>query len=371
MRTRLMVLLSVGLLVSSLPAAAQFYTQHNLVSDDPAVPADRFDPHLVNAWGLVSSATSPWWSANNGTATSTLYDGNGVPRALVVTIPGAPTGTVFNGNAAAFIVSSGAAAGPARFIFATEDGAIVGWNPAVRPTDAVIAADRSAAGAVYKGLAIDSATAGTRLYATDFHNGAVDVFDASFNLVGSFTDRRLPHGYAPFGIQNVNGTLYVTFARQDKARHDDVPGKGRGFVDAFDTSGTLLRRVALRGQLNSPWGVALAPPTFGAFANDLLIGNFGDGRITAFDPLSVRRNGEMQPKGQLRAADCSTLSIDGLWALQFGNGTGSGSKDTLYFTAGPDGETHGLLGTLVPAAAPTNCSGHDDEGDDDQGGDDD
>ena len=188
---------------------------------------------------------------------------------------------------------------------------------------------------------------------------------------GSFTDRRLPHGYAPFGIQNVNGTLYVTFARQDKARHDDVPGKGRGFVDAFDTSGTLLRRVASRGQLNSPWGVALAPPTFGAFANDLLIGNFGDGRITAFDPLSVRRNGEMQPKGQLRAADCSTLSIDGLWALQFGNGTGSGSKDTLYFTAGPDGETHGLLGTLVPAAAPTNCSGHDDEGDDDQGGDDD
>ena len=145
MRTRLMVLLSVGLLVSSLPAAAQFYTQHNLVSDDPAVPADRFDPHLVNAWGLVSSATSPWWSANNGTGTSTLYDGNGVPRALVVTIPGAPTGTVFNGNAAAFIVSSGAAAGPARFIFATEDGAIAGWNPAVRPTDAVIAADRSAA----------------------------------------------------------------------------------------------------------------------------------------------------------------------------------------------------------------------------------
>jgi len=247
MRTRLMVLLSVGLLVSSLPAAAQFYTQHNLVSDGPAVPADRFDPNLVNAWGLVSSATSPWWSANNGTATSTLYDGNGVPRALVVTIPGAPTGTVFNGSNAAFIVSRGAAAGPARFIFATEDGVIAGWNPAVRPTEAVIAADRSAAGAVYKGLAIDSATAGTRLYATDFHNGVVDVFDASFNLVGSFTDRRLPHGYAPFGIQNVNGTLYVTFARQDKARHDDVPGKGRGFVDAFDTSGTLLRRVPRAG----------------------------------------------------------------------------------------------------------------------------
>jgi hypothetical protein len=244
MKMRWIALFSLGLLASAVPARAQYYAQTNLVADE-AGKATFVDPHLVNPWGLVSSATSPWWSANNGTLTSTLYDGNGVARPLVVTVPGPPTGIVFNGGPG-FVVRNGAAAGPARFIFATEDGKIAGWNPAVRPTDAVVAADRSAAGAVYKGLAIDSATAGTRLYATDFHNGVVDVFDSAFNYVGSFTDDRLPQRYAPFGIQNVNGTLYVTFAKQDKAMHDDLAGKHRGFVDAFDTSGHLLRRVASR-----------------------------------------------------------------------------------------------------------------------------
>ena len=355
MRTRLLSLLSLGLLAVSSPAAAQHYLQTNLVSDE-AGKARFQNPHLVNAWGLVSSATSPWWVANNGTLTSTLYDGNGVARSLVVTIPGPPTGVVFNGRAS-FVVHSGTASGPARFIFATEDGKIAGWNPAVPAagsTQATVGTDQSKRGAVYKGLAIASTTAGDFLYATDFHNGAVDMFDASFNLVGSFTDGRLPHGYAPFGIQNIGGVLYVTFARQDKAAHDDVPGKGRGFVDAFDTSGHFIQRVASRGSLSSPWGIALAPATFGAFAGDLLIGNFGDGAIHAFDPVATgpNPNGQLHSKGQLLTATCDPLIIDGLWALQFGNGSGSGSKDTLYFTAGPEEESHGLFGNLVPIAGP-------------------
>ena len=360
MQKRFVLMVSLGVLASAASARAQSYTQHNLVSDGVAVPADRFDPNLVNAWGLVASSSSPWWSANNGSATSTLYDGAGVPRPLVVGIPGAPTGIVFNGTMG-FVVRSGTAAAPARFIFATEDGAIAGWAPGVRLTLAIVAADRSSSGAVYKGLASGSTPSGASfLYATDFHNGVVDIFDSAFARVGSFTDHRLPRGYAPFGIQNVGGTLYVTFAKQDAARHDDVAGAGHGFVDAFDLAGHLVRRVASRGRLNSPWGITVAPATFGAFAGDLLIGNFGDGKINAFDPPSTSGDDELRRKGQLRSAACQPLSIDGLWALQFGNGAGSGSKDTLYFTAGPDGEKHGLLGMIVPAPAPDRCD--DDEG---------
>ena len=362
MRTRLLSLIPLGLLAVSSPAAAQHYLQTNLVSDEQG-KARFTDAHLVNSWGLVSSATSPWWVANNGTLTSTLYDGNGVARTLVVTIPGPPTGVVFNGGAG-FIVSSGTASGPARFIFATEDGKIAGWNPnvpAAGSTQATVGSDQSRRGAVYKGLAIATTTAGDFLFATDFHNGAVDMFDSSFKLVGSFTDGRLPHGYAPFGIQTIGAVLYVTFARQDKAGHDDVPGKGRGFVDAFDTSGSLLQRIASRGSLNSPWGIALAPATFGAFAGDLLIGNFGDGTIHAFAPVAAGPNGQLQSKGQLLTETCAPLVIDGLWALQFGNGSGSGSRDALYFTAGPEEESHGLFGNLVPVAGPV-CAQPDDDG---------
>jgi len=348
MRTRLLWLV----LAVSSPVFAQHYLQTNLVSDEPG-NARFTDAHLVNAWGLVSSATSPWWVANNGTLTSTLYDGNGVARTLVVSIPGPPTGVVFNGGAG-FVVHSGTTSGPARFIFATEDGKIAGWNPAVPAgsTRAVVGSDQSARGAVYKGLAIATNAAGTFLYATDFHNGAVDVFDSAFTLVDSFTDGRLPHGYAPFGIQAIGPVVYVTFARQDKAAHDDVPGKGRGFVDAFDTTGVLLQRIASRGSLNSPWGIALAPASFGAFAGDLLIGNFGDGRINAFDPIATGPEGQLHSKGQLLTDTCAPLSIDGLWALQFGNGTGSGPTGTLYFTAGPQEESHGLFGNLMPTAGP-------------------
>ena len=229
--------------------SGRFYAQHNLVSDG-AVAADHVDAALVNAWGLVASATSPWWIADNGTDSSTLYNGNtGAPLSLRVGVAGSPTGVVFNGGSS-FVVTNGTNSGPARFIFATESGTILGWNPTVAPGRAVIAVDNSAAGAAYKGLAIATTPAGARLYATDFHGGAVDVFDAAFHHVpGGFVDATLPPGYAPFGIRNLGGTIYVTYALQDAERHDDVAGVGHGFVNAFNTRGQLLRRVASQARI--------------------------------------------------------------------------------------------------------------------------
>jgi uncharacterized protein (TIGR03118 family) len=339
------------------PAATLFYVQHNLVSDG-AVPADVVDAALVNAWGLVSSATSPWWVADNGTGVSTLYNGNsGAKTALTVTVPGAmgqqaaPTGIVFNGGAG-FRVTQGAS-GPGRFIFASEDGIISGWNPAVQPTTAVIAVDSSASGAVYKGLAIASTGHGDFLYATNFHAGRVEVFDTLFHPVrGGFRDPGLPRGYAPFGIRNLGGTIYVTYALQDADMHDDVAGAGHGFVNAFDTDGHLLGRVASRDQLNSPWGLALAPADFGSFSGDLLVGNFGDGHINAFDAGRFRGKSGLRQAGELHAADGHPIAIDGLWALAFGNGAGAGPANALFFTAGPFGEQHGLFGRLAVASPP-------------------
>ena len=362
MRTRLMLPISIGLLLLAQSAAAQYYAQHNLVSDQPGV-ADFVDSHLVNAWGLAQSPTSPWWIAYNQTGTSTLHDGTGAPRALVVTFTtpsGAQafvTGDVFNGGTG-FVVHSGAAAGPARFIFASEDGIIFGWNPNVPApgsTRGTVASDQSGRGAVYKGLAIAATAVDGFLYATDFHNGAVDVFDSSFNhvLQGSFRDPALPAGYAPFGIQNIGGKIYVTYALQDADVHDDVAGVGHGFVDAYDLAGNLLQRVASRGRLNSPWGLAVAPATFGAFSGDLLVGNFGDEKINAYDLGATRVGGELQQRGQLHSPTGAPLRIDGLWALQFGNGVNAGSSsDTLFFTAGPDNESHGLFGTIKPTTPP-------------------
>jgi len=327
----------------SLQAApSQFYEQHNLVSDG-AESADLVDPALVNAWGLVASATSPWWVADNGTGLSTLYNGNtGAKVVLTVSVPGAPTGVVFN-SGPSFVVTSGTKSGPARFIFASEDGTISGWNPAVAATQAVVGADNSAGGAVYKGLALASTAAGDRLYATNFHAGTVDVFDAGFHQVlGGFTDADLPPGYAPFGIRLLGGTIYVTYALQDADKHDDVAGEGHGFVNAFDTEGHRLRRVASRGRLNSPWGLALAPADFGAVSGGLLVGNFGDGHINGFDPH----------RGLLHAADGRPIAIDGLWALAFGNGAAAGPTNALFFTAGPFGEQHGLFGKLVVTSPP-------------------
>ena len=345
--------LSVILILGSVqPAAAQFYTQHNLVSDG-VVPADHPDPNLVNAWGLVSGPATPWWIADNGSGRTTLYNvGTGAIQAIF-TVPGAggqqgtPTGVVFNGGTG-FVVNNGVGTSPARFIFASEDGTI----SAFRGVPVVLVVDNSASGAVYKGLAIASTTTGDFLYATNFHAGTIDVFDSTFHSVttphGAFTDPDLPPGYAPFGIQNLNGVIYVTYALQDALKHDDVRGKGHGFVNVFDTAGKLLRRVASQEKLNSPWGLALAPPDFGFFSGDLLVGNFGDGKINAFDPGDQDGNGEYEKRGQLHSADGPPLVIDGLWGLAFGNGGRGGVPGTLYFTAGPDGESHGLFGSLKP-----------------------
>jgi uncharacterized protein (TIGR03118 family) len=326
------------------------YVQRNLVSDQANV-AELQDPSLVNAWGLTFGPTTPAWVADNGKDVSTLYSGavgsTPVMKApLTVSIPnGAPTGAVFNNDTNAFVVHSGASSGSARFLFSSEAGTISGWSQAVPPPAPSMEAQDAVdvPGAIFKGLAIADTATGKRIYATDFHNGKVDVWDASFQPVtqpGAFQDSRVPHGFAPFGIQTVNGDIVVTYAKQDADAEDDVAGPGNGFVAIYDTSGNLLRHFASRGPLNSPWGIALAPHGFGKASGALLIGNFGDGRINAYDPVSGRF------LGQLRGTRGHRLLIDGLWALQFGNGV-IGTTQTLLFTAGPGGESHGLFGELT------------------------
>ncbi len=344
------------------PGPSQFYAQHNLISDVDGV-ADHTDSNVVNAWGLDAGPTTPWWISDNGTGKTTLYNVSTGTIVNTFTVPGAggaqgnPTGLVFNGGPG-FVINNGAGTSAAGFIFASEDGTISAFrgNPIIT---VVPNANALAHGAIYKGLAIDSRTAGTQLYATDFHNGKIDVFDTSFHLItlaGTFTDPNLPAGFAPFGIQNIGGTLYVTYALQDEDAEDDVPGPGNGFVDAYDLSGNLIGRVASAGELNSPWGLALAPEGFGRFSGDLLVGNFGDGRIHAFDPTTLTSAGQFEAVGLLHSAAGKPIIIDGLWALQFGHGTNSSSANglttTLFFTAGPDDEDHGLFGTIVLAEPP-------------------
>ena len=335
-----------------------FYQRTNLVSDIAGVA--RFtDANLVNPWGLSHSPTSPWWVSDNGTGVSTLYQGNGTSVPLVVTIPppkggtgpSAPTGNVFNSvsstNPDDFVVRKNGKSGPSLFIFDTEDGTISGWNPNVDLTHAVLAVDNSSSGAVYKGLAQGSNASGNFLFAANFHAGTVDVFNRHFQLVSSFSDAKLAHTcplpgqcYAPFGIQNIGGNLYVTFALQKPDKHDDLSGPGRGFVDVFDTHGNLLRRLIAHGELNSPWGLALAPANFGPFSHDLLVGNFGNGHINAFDPQTGTFLG--QPKDQFG----NPIVIDDLWGLAFGNGAAAGQTDELFFTAGIADEAHGLFGKI-------------------------
>jgi uncharacterized protein (TIGR03118 family) len=332
-------------LVLAAPAAARntrgLYQVHNLVSNT-AGAADHVDPNLVNAWGLAAGPTTPWWVSDNGTDRSTLYNAAGTPLPLVVSVPGAPTGTVFNPTPGSFPVGAGSAA----FIFSTEGGTILGWNGG---TAATVEADRSSAGAVYKGLAIAQTPAGPRIYATDFHNGAVDVFDSAWHPVphAGFVDRFLPRHFAPFGIQTIGDRVFVTYAKQQAGSDDEAHGRGLGIVDAFDTTGRLRARVAQFGALNAPWGIAQAPARFGRFSGDLLVGNFGDGRITAYREAFRRR---FLPAGQLRSGRGDALAIDGLWALEFGQGaTNNGPTDTLFFTAGPDDEQNGLFGTIRAA----------------------
>jgi uncharacterized protein (TIGR03118 family) len=355
-------LLTVGLAVATavgitLPAvganagiARGSFRQTDLVSDIQG-RAQHFDPHLVNPWGISAGPATPMWVSDNNAGVTTLYDGagNGFPPPpngpLVVKIPmpdgtdgGTPTGTVFNANGGEFKGD--------RFLFATEDGTIAGWNPAVNFTRARIEVDRSTVGlgAVYKGLAIGNNGVTDHIYVTNFRFGTVEVFDTSYAMValsGSFTDAGIPAGFAPFNIQNLGGTLYVTYAKQKPDKHDDLAGPGFGFVDAYDLNGNLLRRVASGGSLNSPWGLAIAPASFGNFHDNLLVGNFGDGRINAFSLTSGAF------RGQLKSETSAPIDIPGLWGLRFGNGAVGASPNTLYFAAGINDESDGLFGSIV------------------------
>src|ERR1700731_853987 len=358
---------AVGLTLPAVGASAGVargsFQQTNLVSNVPGL-ARVTDPNLQNPWGMSSSSASPIWvSDNNGDLTAgtgnatTLYNGAGQPfppgTPLVVKIPmpdgitpgGAPTGQVFNGRTTDFE--------GAPFIFATEDGTMAAWEPGVALHLAQIERDNStvpdaANGAVYKGLAIATNAAGQHLYAANFRAGTVDVFDRNFSpvtLAGSFSDQQIPAGFAPFGIQTINDQLgnpliFVTYAMQNAAKHDDVKGPGNGFVDVFSTDGILLQRLASHGTLNSPWGLALAPASFGNFHGDVLVGNFGDGRINAFTPAGVFR-------GQLKSETNAPIQNSGLWGLRFGNGGNGGALNTLFFTAGINDERDGLFGSIV------------------------
>jgi uncharacterized protein (TIGR03118 family) len=347
-RAALVAALSTVVLAAAAPLTAAppggRYMVTPLVSDVPGAAAAT-DPNLVNGWGLTRSATSPWWVADNGAGNgkATVYNNAGAIQSLVVAVDGGPTGAVFAGVANNFLVGTATDPTPMRasFIFASEDGKIRGWRAG--PT-ALVTADRSDVDAIYKGLAIAQPTPGTPLlYAADFHNARVDVFNGAWQLVtpaGAFVDPKLKHHYAPFGIQAIGDHIFVSYAKQDKAREDEIAGHGRGFVDEYDLQGNFVMRVAQRGQLNAPWGLALAPASFGRFGGDLLVGNFGDGRINAYE---LKENGRFEHRGTLEDADGKKLTIDGLWALQFGNAT---APDTLYFTAGPNDEAHGLFGTI-------------------------
>jgi len=354
----LAVATAVGITLPAMGASAGIargsFRETDLVSDIQG-RAQHFDPNLVNPWGISASSSSPMWVSDNNAGVTTLYDGagnafpppaNGGPLVVKIPLPngsdgGAPTGTVFNGTHTDFE--------GAPFIFATEDGTIAAWEPGVDLHRAQIEVDNSviptaANGAVYKGLTIASNLAGQHLYATNFRAGSIDVFDRTFNQVtlnGSFTDPGIPTGFAPFNIQKLAGALYVTYAMQKPDKHDDQSGEGFGFVDAYDLDGHLLGRVASGGTLNSPWGLAIAPATFGNFHDNLLVGNFGDGRVNAFS-LSTGAF-----RGQLKSETRAPIDIPGLWALRFGTGGVGASPNTLYFTAGINEEKDGLFGSIV------------------------
>jgi uncharacterized protein (TIGR03118 family) len=334
--------------VSSLANAAS-YKPSLLTADQPG-KAPNTDPNLVNAWGISYSPTGPFWVSDNNTGLSTVYNSTGVPQSTVVTIPpvggatiGTPTGTAFN-STTDFVITQGGKSGPALFLFDSEDGSISGWNPTVNATSAVTVVDNSGAGAVYKQVELANNGSGNFLYVANFFSAKVEVYDRTFtkvSLAGSFTDPRLPAGFAPHNIRLISGQLWVLYAKQNAQKTDPVLGPGLGLVDIFDLNGNFVKRFTAKGLLNAPWGIALAPSTFGTFANDILVGNLGDGRITAFDPTTGAS------LGQLSMANGTPIKVPGLWAITFGNGGQGGSKSILYFTAGPNIYTHGWFGQIV------------------------
>jgi uncharacterized protein (TIGR03118 family) len=366
----LFAFLASFLLVDPFSTFAQHYTQTNLTSDISSL-APVNDPNLQNAWGLVHGPTTPWWISDNNSGVSTLYNGAGqiislptptggvvVPNAPSQQPPGSPTGIMFNGSSTDFLLAPNA---PAVFIWVTEDGTISGWNPSVDIANAKIEVDNSqfptkTDGAVYKGGTIVEMDGNKFILAANFRSGRIDIFDTNFKPVHlhnrAFDDDRIPQDFAPFNVQGIGSNIYVTYAKQDAAKHDDVAGDGLGFVAVFSNEGRLLQILQHGQWLNAPWGVVLTPADFGEFSHTLLVGNFGNGTIAAFNPLTGRFI------GNVLNPDDSTLQIDGLWALAFGNGGNSGPGNTLFFTAGPNAEKDGLFGTLTPIASEL---GEDDE----------
>jgi uncharacterized protein (TIGR03118 family) len=355
-------LMAAALAMSApLHADPNNYEVHNLVSNG-GVPAPHQDANLRNGWGVAFNPTAFVWVADNGSGKSTLYDGNGVQQIPpIVTIPsadpsthGTPTGITFNASND-FMVTSAGVSGPARFIFVSEDGMVSGWAPNVDFNNAIkgwLNPD-----AVYKGVALGgNGGAHLMLYAADFRGRKIDVYDATFHptsVSGGFVDHQVPSDYGPFNIMNIQGNLYVAYAKKDPNSDDELAGAGFGFVDVFDTDGNLLKRLAKHGTLNAPWGMALAPTGFGRFSNRLIVGNFGDGAISAYDPRSGKFEGRLKSGGKL-------LKIDGLWGIAFGNGVLNQPTDTLFFAAGPHDENDGVYGR-IDAVSPN------DEGDDDNG----
>lgn len=386
--------------IVSLPAVsmAQHYTQTNLVSNVPVTPAaDIPDQNLQNSWGLVHGPATPWWISNNAGGTSTLYNTSGLnplnpPNQTpaptlepVVIVPlnapggqpgngvviqaapgqqppiGSPTGVLFNGDAlnpnpTEFLLAPGE---PAIFMWVTEDGTVQGWNPGVNPTTAIRKVNNSqvpnaADGAVYKGAALVTVGGNTFLLAANFRSGRIDIFDSTFTQVhkrdGFFDDDAMPRDFAPFNVQAIGDNVYVTYAKQDAAKHDPVGGAGFGFVSVFSRDGHLRAHLEHGSWFNAPWGIVLTPAQFGTFSHTILVGQFRGGTIAAFDVLTGNF------LGNVLNGDGSTLNIDGLWALVFGNGNAAGPATTLFFTAGPDNETNGIFGTLTPVTAELNTN---------------
>jgi uncharacterized protein (TIGR03118 family) len=344
--------LTAGIVISllSIPAWAVPFTATGLVTDNQALnPAQLTDPGLKNAWGMSYAPTGPFWVSSNGTGTSPLYSVDPATQAaakqgLTISIPGGGvTGQVFN---------STASFNGNRFLFVSENGSVSGWRPALGTTGLVNAETIAPASTdnIYKGAAIGNVGGQDYLYAANFKAGTVDVYKGTTSapaVTGSFTDPGLPAGYAPFNVQNLNGSLYVTYALQDADKEDEVAGLGLGFVDRYNLNGDFAERVASGGTLNAPWAVATAPSSFGPMAGDLLVGNFGDGHINIYDPNTHAF------LGQVLDASNRPLAVDGLWALSAGNDRLAGSSHLLYFTAGPNEEAHGLFGVLTPVPEPS------------------
>jgi uncharacterized protein (TIGR03118 family) len=319
--------------VSVEPPSTTAFTITNLVSNQSG-KAKNTDPNLVDAWGLSQSPGGPVWVSDNGTGLSTVYDeGTGQNTGTVVTIPdGDPTGQVYVPSGTGFEISENGKNGDALFLFDSEAGVISGWSPSVDASNAVVAYDGSANGSVYKGLALDPSS--KLLFAADFANDQVQIFNNSFGLTGSFTDSSLK-GYGPFNVAIINGDVYVAFAKQDKSKKNEIDKLGDGYVDVFSESGTLVQQLIVKGQLDAPWGLAVAPSSFGSYAGDLLVGNFGNGWINAYDLSTGDYVGALSNKKG------KPLAIDGLWAL---DPVPSGD---ITFSAGPHNEKDGLLGLLT------------------------